>query len=165
MKKQMLVVLAVIAFLAAAAPAFAQESNDATRAANINAYVELLRADLRAKRVAIITEVMVFDEAEAEAFWPIYKEYEAELSKLGDEKVEGIKEYARVYADLTDEKADELARLVLSLEGRRTEMKKKYYEKVKKAIGGKNAARWLQVENQLLMIVDLQIASGLPTVQ
>lgn len=59
------------------------------------AYIELLRSDIRAKKVAIITEVMQFADAQARAFWPVYREYDLELSKIGDARVELIKDYAR----------------------------------------------------------------------
>ena len=54
---------------------------------NLHAYAELLRSDVRTQKVAIITEVMGFTEAEDKAFWPIYRQYDAEMSKLGDERV------------------------------------------------------------------------------
>ena len=65
---------------------------------------------------------------------------------------------------MTDEKADELAKLALELENQRNDLKKICYEKVREQHGGILAARFLQVENQLLMVIDLQIASSLPIV-
>jgi hypothetical protein len=132
---------------------------------NIRAYVELLRADVRAKKTAIITDVMMFDDEQAEKFWPIYREYDLELQILNDQKLAGIQDYAKNYDKMTDEKADELAKLALALENKRNELKKKYYERVREQLGGIVAARFLQVENQLLMVIDLQIASSLPVVQ
>ena len=46
----------------AQAPRVASPSD--TREANLRAYVELLRSDVRSQRVAIITELMGFTEAE-----------------------------------------------------------------------------------------------------
>ena len=62
----------------------AQNSEEQTKALNLSAYAELLRADVRAQKVAIITEVMGFTDKEDEAFWPIYREYDLEMAKLGD---------------------------------------------------------------------------------
>src|SRR6187549_2502214 len=62
-------------------------ADDAARQANLRAYVELLRADIRAEKVGIITELMAFTEAEDKAFWPIYREYDTELMALNDEKL------------------------------------------------------------------------------
>ena len=132
---------------------------------NLRAYVELLRADVRAQKVAFITELMEFTDAEDKAFWPIYREYDVELSKINDERVTGIEEYARNYEKVSDALADKLATKALELESRRTALKEKYYGRFKSALSPKTAARFLQVENQLLMIIDLQIAASLPIVK
>jgi len=132
---------------------------------NVRAYVELLRVDVKTKKTAIFTEIMQFNDQQAAKFWPIYNEYDIELQKLNDQKLAGIQEYAKNYGNMTDEKADELATLALELENKRNSLKKAYYEKVREQLGGIIAARFLQVENQLLMVIDLQIASSLPIVE
>ena len=135
-----------------------------TRALNLSAYVELLRSDVRAQKVAILTEVMDFTEAENAAFWPIYREYDVEMAKLGDERVALIAEYARNYAKLPDEVADSLATKALDLEARRQATKRKIYERVKTVLAPAKALRFLQVEHQLLQLIDLQISASLPVV-
>jgi hypothetical protein len=143
------------------APA-AATTEQQTKALNLSAYAELLRSDVRAQKVAIITEVMGFNDKEDEAFWPIYREYDLEMAKLGDERVALIADYAKNYANVTDEVADRLASKALELESRRQELKGQVYQKVKKALSPLTAARFLQVEHQLLLLIDLQIASSLP---
>jgi hypothetical protein len=139
-----------------------RDSSSQTRALNLSAYAELLRSDVRAQKVAIITEVMGFTDTEDAAFWPIYREYDLELAKLGDERMALIAEYAKHYASLTDAVADRLATKALDLEARRHAVKAKYYERVKTAVSPRTAVRFLQVEHQLLLLIDLQIASALP---
>ena len=138
---------------------------DDTRDENLHAYAELLRSDLRSQKVAIITEVMQFTEAEDTKFWPVYREYETELAKLNDQRVALIKEYAANYGKVTDPIADRLARSVLDLEGQRHALKTKYYDRFKSALSPTTAARFLQVENQILLLLDLQIAASLPILQ
>jgi hypothetical protein len=135
------------------------------RDVNLRAYVELLRSDVRSQKVAILTEMMEFTEAEDAAFWPIYREYDVELSAINDDRVKLIADYAKNYAALSPESADRIARGALDLEGRRHALKLKYYDRVKAALAPKQAARFLQVENQLLMLIDLQIAAALPVVE
>jgi hypothetical protein len=153
------------------APAAAQSqtaapgSGNDTRDMNLRAYAELLRADVRAEKVAILTELMQFTDAEDKAFWPIYREYDVELSKVNDERVGLIDEYSRNYTQVSDALADKLALRALELETRRTGVKQKYYDRMKSALSPKTAARFLQVENQLLMVIDLQIAAALPIVK
>ena len=136
-----------------------------TKDLNLSAYVELLRADVRAQKVAFLTELMAFTDAEDKAFWPIYRAYDVELSAINDERVAGIEEYARNYEKVSEALADKLATKALELEGRRTALKQKYYTRLKRALSAKTAARFLQVENQLLLIIDLQIAASLPIVK
>ncbi len=135
------------------------------RDVNLRAYVELLRSDVRSQKVAILTQVMEFTEAEDAKFWPIYREYDVELSGLNDERIGLIREYTKNYGAMTDEVADRIASGVLGLEAKRNALKQKYYERIKTALSPMKAAKFLQVENQLLMIIDLQIASALPVVR
>jgi len=158
----------VLALLACARLAHAQTAAPAaaaaTREANLRAYVELLRSDLRAQKVAVISEVMEFTEAEDAKFWPVYRQYEAELAKINDDRMALIKEYADQYETMTDPIADRLAQSALELEARRHALKVSYYARVKEALSPKTAARFLQVENQILLLLDLQIAAALPVV-
>ena len=145
----------------AAKPATAADTRDT----NIRAYAELLRSDVRSQKVAILAEMMEFTDQEDAKFWPIYREYDVELSKISDDRITLIQEYAKNYEKMTDPVADRLAKGALDLEARRHALKLKYYDRLKAALSAKTAARFLQVENQLLMLLDLQISAALPIVQ
>lgn len=132
---------------------------------NLHAYVELLRSDIRAQKVAILTELMEFTESEDKAFWPVYREYEVELGKINDDRVDLIDEYARNYSQVSDALADRLAMKALDIESRRTALLAKYYGRFKSVLSPRTAARFLQIEHQLLLLIDLQIASSLPVVK
>jgi hypothetical protein len=145
--------------------ALAQAQAASDKDLNLRAYVNLLRADIKAKRVSLITEIMQFNDAEAAAFWPIFREYDGELTKIGDGRLQIIAEYVKNYENMTDAKADELMSRALELEKQRAELKKKYFDKMKMAMSAVTAARFFQVENQIQQIVDLQISANLPTMQ
>ena len=161
---------ALILAMAGVTPAVAQTkpapstppAADQTQTLNLSAYAELLRSDLRTKKIAILTEVMEFTEAEDAVFWPIYREYDAEMTKLGDERVALIAEYAKNYDTLTDEMANKLGTSALDLESRRQAVKAKYYDKLRGALKPRTALRFLQVEHQLRLLIDLQISASLP---
>lgn len=131
---------------------------------NIKAYIELLRTDVRQQKDEIMGSVMVLSAADAAKFWPIYSEYDAALNKLNDQRLANIQEYVRSYNDMTDEKADELVKNAMAYQKQRSELVEKTYERVKQTLGGVTAARFIQVEDQLLQIIDLQIAARLPIV-
>ena len=129
---------------------------------NLQEYIDLLRKDVRQQKSEIMGAVLALSANDASKFWPIYNEYDAQLTKLNDERIENIKDYARNYFELTDDKADELIQKALAYQKQRSELFAKTYERVKQAIGGVGAARFAQIEQQLLLIIDLRIASSLP---
>ena len=135
------------------------------REQNLKTYVELLRSDLRTQKVAVITQIMGFSDAEDQAFWPVYRQYETDLARLNDERLQVIDTYARNYTSLNDATANDLATRTLDLEARRAALKQKYYAQLKTVMSPKTAARALQVENQILLLLDLQVAASLPIAQ
>jgi len=136
-----------------------------TKELNTQAYVELLRSDLKRQKEQIVKETMQLDEKQATLFWPLYREYDAALTKLGDEKLAIIQDYANNFTTMTNEKADQLAQRVMALDDQRLAVRKKYYDLMKKSLPATLAVRFFQVENQIQMLVDLQIASNLPIVE
>jgi len=131
---------------------------------NTREYIALLRKDVSAEKAKLLGMMMQFDAQDAAKFWPIYRDYDAELNKLNDLRVANIKEYARTYTEMTNEKADELIKNAMAYQKQRDELLAKYYERVKQELGAITAARFVQVEHQLLTIIDLKIDSALPVV-
>ena len=132
---------------------------------NIQSYIDLMRADVKSEKVQVLGAMMQFTPDEASTFWPIYNSYDSDLTKLGDRRLALIREYADNYDSMTDEKADELVQKNFALVSDRNALLKSCYEQVKTKMGAKTAARFVQVEHQLVMIIDLQIASQLPAVK
>lgn len=133
-----------------------------TQNKNTDAYIALLRRDVRQEKAEIMGAVLVLNAQDAAKFWPIYSEYDVELTKLNDQRLANIKEYAQNYNQLTDEKADELIQKSMEFRKQRAELLAKTYEKVKQALDAITAARFAQVEDQLLLLIDLEIVSSLP---
>ncbi|HMG32723.1 MAG TPA: hypothetical protein VKM94_02200 [Blastocatellia bacterium] len=145
-------------------PAESQPAASDAQQKNIQAYIELIRSNVRQEKAQLMGEVMLLSAADASKFWPIYSEYDDELYKLNNLRRDNIQEYARSYASLTDAKADELIKNAMDYQRQRSELLGKYYERFKQALGAITAARFVQVEHQLLLIIDLQIAASLPIV-
>ena len=167
--RAMVMAVFLVICLTSSAALVAQSKTPATAAtaqtpedANIEAYIALLRKDVRTEKAKLLGTVMQFDAEDAAKFWPIYRDYDVELSKLNDMRVANIQEYAKSYTTMTDDKADELIKNAMSYQKQRGELLAKYYERVKQDLGAITAARFVQVEHQLLTIIDLKIASALP---
>ena len=148
-------VLCVIGAAAPGIPALAQDNS-------VDKYIELLRSDLRADKVQVLTEALDLKEGEAAAFWPIYREYENELAAIGDRRVALIKRFAQGYGKMTGPEVDSFARDYFAVQKDRIKLREKYFKKVEKATSGVTAARFVQVENVIGTLVDLQINAEMP---
>jgi hypothetical protein len=142
-----------------------QATEPAIDAGNLRAFVELARSDIKNDKALIIAENLPMTEAEAAEFWPLHRDYEAELSKLNDQKLALIVRYAHNYQTMTDMEATELAQSTFNLEAKKTDLKRKYFKKFLKVIPATKAARFFQIENQLNMALDLQVAAAMPLIK
>jgi hypothetical protein len=68
---------------------------------NTQTYIDLLRSDVRQRKAEIMGAVMLLSAQDAAKFWPIYSDYDAQLTKLNAQRVKNIKEYARTYDQMT----------------------------------------------------------------
>ncbi len=142
----------------------AQSPESDTQKKNIQAYIVLMRSNVRQQKAEMMGAVMQLSAADAAKFWPIYSDYDAELSKVNNLRIENIQDYSQNYAQMTDEKADQLVQKAMGYQKQRSELLAKYYDLMKQSLGAVTAARFLQIENQLLLIIDLQINASLPIV-
>jgi len=149
--KKALIVLFVV--LVAGAALYAQEAN-----------LELVRADLKAQKVALVTLNMGLTDAQSQIFWPIYRKYDAELRTLNDQAIALIKDYAANYEKMTDAKAGELMKGTLSLMDKRLKLLVKVCDDFAKALDPVVAAKFMQCERQITAALDLQIGSQMPLI-
>jgi hypothetical protein len=129
---------------------------------DLDKYLELLRSDLRADKTKIHTEALEMSEAEGQKFWPLQREYETELAKLGDQRLALIKDYAANYDSLTTAKAKDLVGRAFKLESSRLSLLKKYTDKIMKETSPRVGARFAQVEAVINSLIDLQIRAETP---
>jgi hypothetical protein len=139
------------------------QSGSASSDPAVDAYIDAMRADFRADKIDLITDAMQFSQKDAAAFWPVYKRYQAEVTGLNDERVQLIKTYADKWTTMTDADAKSLAQKSLDLEGRRNDVRKKYFAQFNQVLPGLTVAKFFQLEHRLDLLVDLKLASELPS--
>src|ERR1700744_4907295 len=142
--------LALLAPLTVTVGAVAQSQD-----ANIDSYIESVRADLHADKVAIITKAMNFNAKDGAAFWPIYKKYSYDLSNLDDQRVQLIKEYAQNYNTLTDAQAKDMADRLFKYQSARVDLRRKYFKEFSKVLPTVTVVKFYQLENRLDLLINL----------
>jgi hypothetical protein len=134
-----------------------------TGGGDLDSEIEALRADFRADKTALITETMSFTEDQSKIFWPVYRKYDAELTKVNDQRVALIKQYAAKYSTMSENDAATLLDEAIKFEQNRLDLKRKYAKEFRKAgVSAVNTTKFFQVEHRLDLLVDLKLASELP---
>jgi hypothetical protein len=124
--------------------------------------IALLRQDLRAKKMQVIGQNMSLSDMEAEKFWPIYNHYVMDLREVNDRKYALLKQYAEMWATMSDQDALIYVRNWLEADGQAQALRLKYVPVVSQVLPGKKAATFFQLDRRLNMIIDLQLFSQIP---
>ena len=135
---------------------FAQTDND---------YLELTREVIKLEKKAAITEAMNLTKEESKLFWPLYNEYQGELYKIQNKRIDIIQDFADNFETLTNEKADQLWINTMAYEQAVLKLEKKYYKQFKKILPAGKAARYFQAENKIETLIDAQLAVDIPLIE
>jgi hypothetical protein len=133
--------------------------------ASVDRSVTLLRQDLQSKKKQLIAANLELTSEEATKFWPVYDQYSAELSKLGDQRYALIKEYANAYGSLTNDQALSLTKRSLALDDQVAQLRSKYVPIMNQVLPGTKTATFFQLDRYINSLIDLQLASQIPLVQ
>ena len=69
-------------------PATTSEAD--THKKNRDAYMALMRREVRQEKAEIMGATMALNAQDAAKFWPLYSEYDSELTKLNDQRIANI---------------------------------------------------------------------------
>jgi hypothetical protein len=154
-------VAALLALATAGAVPLAAQAQDTSMT---NA-LELMRSNVRENKAQLIGRALALPDSEASVFWPLYREYEVELTKLADQRVQLIHEYLTVYDTLSNAKARDLMLRVFDLDAQRVKLSRDQFNKFAKRLPAKTVAHFFQLDGFLNRVIDLQIAAALPEVK
>ena len=113
----------------------------------------------------IVMENMDLTEAEAQAFWPAFEKNQEELFQINQRGARLILAYADAYETLTDEQSLALIKEYNDIQDMRQVLMKKMTDDVSKALPGKKAFRYMQIEAKLAAIARYELAREIPLVQ
>jgi hypothetical protein len=130
-----------------------------------DADLSILRESIRANRKAVVAASLTLSDTEAEQFWPLYDRYEKDVTSVNDRLVAIIKDYTASFHELSDEHATALVDQYLSVEEDRLKVRRTYLPEFAKALNGRKAARFFQIENKLDAIQKYDLAATIPVVE
>jgi hypothetical protein len=166
MRKTILCAAAAVAVVMLfAGPLAAQTAPDPAKVrAEVDKAIETMRKDARAGKAEILGKTMALDSTQAAAFWPVYKQYEAELQTVNNDRLAIIQDLAEHFASLDDAKAKGLLDRQVAYEEKKLAVVKKYKDEMLKVLPAKTVARFLQIDSRLNKLAELAVASDIPLV-
>ena len=152
--KKTLIVLAALAALGPMGQALAQTT--------VRDDTELLISQIQTDKRAVVLTALEMTDDQVRAFTPIYDKYQADMKKLSERAVEMLNKFAANYGSMTDEAAKDILKEWLELRDERNAITKKYAKEMGRALPPTKVLQWVQIENKLNALLDVQAASVIP---
>jgi hypothetical protein len=146
---------------------WAQSSAAAGEPDDLRAVLETFRSDVNSYKIRVLNQALQLTGPEAEKFWPIYRQYEQDLAAVAAKKIGLLKEFGEQSKSGTfdNQAANKMAQQWLDNVQARLDLWKKYRKKIAKAVSPARAAQFLQVEHQVALFMDLNIAADMPALR
>jgi hypothetical protein len=159
MKAKKAIIIGLLGVIAAlgAMPAASQEKPSDT----MQIVIEKIRADKK----LFVAENMQLTEAEAKAFWPVYKQYQDELFLLRNRTAKLIQDYADAYANMSDPAAKKLLDESLAIDEVGLKLRQAYLPKFRQVLPEVKVARYFQLENKIQAALYYGLAAEIPLVK
>lgn len=154
--RQVLSWAAVAALVLVARPLAAQQKDA------LKGEIALTRQEIQTGRQEIVRAALPLGEAEAQKFWPLYREYKEEQARTADKSWAALEEFAKGYDKLDEVTAKSVTDNWLSSREAQAKLAKKWRGKFAKAIGEKNTLRFYQIESKLDHMIQGEINQAIP---
>lgn len=127
-------------------------------------FVAEARELLQAGRKEVIAEELGLTAAEAETFWPVYEEYQADMMVVRDRYVEMLGGYLARYeaGDLDDEYAQDLLDDWLDYKADKLKITSKHVPGFSEVLSMRKVVRFYQLENKMDAEIDAELAVVVP---
>ena len=120
---------------------------------------------IRTDKKLFVATNMQLTESEANAFWPVYQAYQAELGKIRDREIKLIEEFATNYETMSDDVAKNLLDDSLSIDSDHQKLRQSYVSKIRGVLPDKKVARYYQLESKIDAVLEYEMAKRIPLVQ
>jgi len=124
--------------------------------------VELIRSAFKLDKKAKVAQFMQLPDSTAKKFWPIYNQYEAERSKLGDRKVKLLELYSNTYFKVSNAEAEKMWKESTSIQRAEAALREKYAGIVKTKISAPVALNFYMIEDYINTAVKQELYSAMP---
>ena len=155
---------AAVAFAIAAAVAPAAGAQGAP-ADGTNVAALLAQAKTPEGKKAFVASSLALTDAEAKKFWPVYDAYQRKLEANNRRYALAVEDAVMTSKPISDAYAKALAKELTEIEDAEARARKSLYAGAVKALPGRKAVRYLQIETKLQDGYRYEIATTLPLIK
>jgi Spy/CpxP family protein refolding chaperone len=151
------IAIASVAALSGSPMTIAQSVGSAELANN-----QALIKELQTEKRQVMLDTLKLTPEQSAKFTPIYDEYQAEMKGQFQRGVDVLNKFAANYGSMTDDAAQDIMKEWFSLRDNRNALMKKYAKQFGKKLPATDVLRWVQIENKLNTLLDMQAARVIP---
>ncbi|MDX2498900.1 MAG: hypothetical protein QNL14_00145 [Deltaproteobacteria bacterium] len=127
--------------------------------------MEIVKEKIQSDKKLFIATNMQLTESEANAFWPVYESYQAEIGKLRDREIKLIEKFAASYETMSDDVAKKLLDDSVSIDSGHQKLRQSYLSKFRGVLSDKKVARYYQLESKIDAVMEYELARRIPLVK
>jgi Spy/CpxP family protein refolding chaperone len=127
--------------------------------------LELTKQEVQSRRTEIVTDFLDLTPQEGDKFWPLYKQYRADMDRLNNEMVTRVMNASQETTPMSNREARSLLDDYLKHQKAKTELQQKYVNKFADILPPRKLVRYFQLENKMDAVVNLGLAGSVPLIQ
>ena len=123
------------------------------------------RVMMQTKRIDAVRKFLELEPREEVAFWPLYEEYRADLSRTNDRLAELIRSYAGNSDHLSDQQSEQLLNEFLLVKEETLQLHYQYLGRFRQILPGRKIVRLFQIEHKLNAAIEASFADVVPLIK
>ncbi len=127
--------------------------------------LELVKSILHSERKVFFVQNMNLTTAEYDRFWPIFNNYQQEVSKVQASAISDYKRMVNEGSNLSDEELEVINKEYFKRHKKLISLQEKYYRVIKKEFNTGAATRFLQIDRFVDATIRASLFSDIPLVK
>jgi hypothetical protein len=140
-------------------------ATDASYAQNVADDTQVLISQIQTDKRAIVLSTLQLTDAQVAEFTPLYDEFQGKMQQIMTRGSDVVNKFAANYGSMTDDAAKDIMKEFFKVRNERNDLIETYAKKFQRKLPATKVLQWVQVENKLNALLDVQAAAIIPITQ
>jgi len=159
--------LTSIAMCLLLSPAFVHAADNNITVVRVTPAIDLdqLQYVMSHQRSEVFDQGMELDSAQSDVFWRVYHQYEKEKEQLDAKRLRLLGTYIGKFTSMTGDEATKLVKAAGENQQADIALRQKYFKVLSKKLNPVIAARFVQIDDMVGMVIRLAILGNVPLIR